>query len=175
SSVTAWRDNYLQGNQVFSEEIERKLQHSGALIPVLSPRYLKSDWCLRELGAFVRNLGHNGGLKTGTKSRVFKVVKTPVDVKEQPAVMQNVLGYEFYVLDDRGRPKELPDRDPAPDAEKRYLARVDDLAYDLHLLLKDLKAGEDHAPANPAPGEAVPPTTPGATPPARIYLAETTR
>src|SRR5437868_14466088 len=119
SSVTAWRDNQLLGNQNFPKEIELKVQNSAALVPIVSPRYLKSDGGLRDLDAFVRAVECNGGLKIGTKSRVFKVVKTLVDVKEQPPVMRNVLGYEFYVLDDRGRPKELPDWDPEPDAEKR--------------------------------------------------------
>ena len=189
SSVTAWRDNHLRGNEVFSEEIETKVQHAGALIPVVSPRYLKSDWCQREFSAFVRAVEHSGGMKIGTKSRVFKVIKTLVDLKEQPAIMRNVLGYEFYVLDDKGRPKELPDWDPAPDAEKRYLTRVDDLAYDLHLLLKDLKASEierdtkghpehdtDHnTEHNTEHNQQAVPSLASSPTPRRIYLAETTR
>lgn len=172
-SVTAWRDNSLQGNQDFPEEIELKVRNTAALVPVVSPRYLRSDWCLRELNTFVRAVECNGGLKIGTKSRVFKVVKTLVDLKEQPDIMRNVLGYEFYILDDRGRPKELPDWDPGPDAEKRYLARLDDLAWDVHLLLKELKAKEPMAQNGSGPSPDAPVST--QAPKGRVYLAETTR
>src|SRR5207253_9286849 len=74
--VTVWRDNYLGGNTDFPEEIAQKLQSTAALVPVLSPRYLHSDWCQRELQAFLRAVERNGGIKIGTKSRLFKVIKT---------------------------------------------------------------------------------------------------
>ena len=163
--ITIWRDKYLAGNQVFSKEIEVKLQGSAALIPILSPRYLTSDWCLKELQAFLLAVERNGGIQIGTKTRVFKVIKTLIDIKKQPDFMQQLLGYEFYRLDERGRPKELPDWDPAPDAQKMYLSRLDDLAYDIHLLLKDLKTSEQVdrvSPPNAKPAEG------------SVYLAETT-
>src|SRR4051794_19417176 len=167
--VAVWRDNYLNGNHDFSQEIELKLEHAAAMVPVVSPRYLHSDWCKRELNAFVRAAEQSGGVKLGTKSRLLKVVKTLVEVKDQPDLMQQSLGYEFYRLDQNGRPRELPDWDPEPDAEKKYLARLDDLAYDLHLLLKEMKARE----------EALPKAQPAAAQPQEgsktVYLAETTR
>src|SRR5437588_26814 len=180
--VTIWRDNFLGGNTDFPEEIKLKLQSAAALIPVVSPRYLKSDWCQRELQAFLRAVDRNGGIRIGTKSRLFKVVKTLVDIKEQPDVMQKVLGYEFYVLDENGRPKELPDWDPLPDAEKRYLAKLDDLAYDLQLLLKEMKAseGEQTPDSGSAPKKASQEPAPGKKPALpgegiSVYLAETTK
>jgi hypothetical protein len=165
--VAVWRDNSLLGNQMFAEEIEQKLTRSAVMVPVVSPRYLQSDWCKRELSAFLRAAEQNGGIKVGTKSRLLKVVKTLVEVKDQPDLMQQSLGYEFYRLDQNGRPRELPDWDPEPDAEKRYLARLDDLAYDLHLLLKEMKALEQ------AIGKMQTAVAPVAT--KSVYLAETTR
>jgi hypothetical protein len=162
--VAVWRDNRLQGNHSFADEIEGRLERAAAMIPVLSPRYLQSDWCQRELRAFVRAVEQSGGLKVGTKSRLFKVVKTLVEFQDQPDVMRQALGYEFYRLDSNGRPRELPDWDPEPDAEKKYLARLDDLAYDLHLLLKEMKAREQNHRENAA-----------VQPAKTVYLAEATR
>jgi hypothetical protein len=167
--VAVWRDNYLNGNHDFSEEIELKLKNAATMIPVVSPRYLHSDWCKRELNAFVRAAEQSGGVKIGTKSRLLKVIKTLVEVKDQPDLMQQSLGYEFYRLDQNGRPRELPDWDPEPDAEKKYLARLDDLAYDLHLLLKEMKAREEALP-KPQPAAAQPQAATKT-----VYLAETTR
>ena len=162
--VAIWRDNSLQGNHDFAQEIEGKLERSATIIPVISPRYLSSEWCQRELKAFLHAVERTGGIKVGTKSRLFKVVKTMVELQEQPDLMKQALGYEFYRLDQNGRPRELPDWDPEPDAEKRYLARLDDLAYDLHLLLKEMKAREREDPVQEP-----------AAPEKTIYVAETTR
>src|SRR4051794_11173583 len=167
--VAVWRDNYLNGNHDFSQEIELKLEHAAAMVPVVSPRYLHSDWCKRELNAFVRAAEQSGGVKVGTKSRLLEVVKTLVEVKDQPDMMQQSLGYEFYRLDQNGRPRELPDWDPEPDAEKKYLARLDDLAYDLHLLLKEMKS-QEQVERQPQVSAAQP-----AGPAKTVYLADTTR
>ncbi len=173
TKITAWRDNQLGGNADFPEEIQRKLAGAAVWIPILSPRFLASDWCQRELGIFLQSVEQTGGIKIGTKTRIFKVVKTMFDQAEQPEpirqVMQQVLGYEFYRLDENGRPREFPDLDPAPDAEKRYLAKLDDLAYDLHLLLKELKKKD------PLELKKESLASPPGSPAGSIYLAETTR
>jgi TIR domain-containing protein len=172
TKITAWRDNQLAGNTDFPEEIQRKLAGAAVWIPILSPRFLTSDWCQRELGIFLQSVEQTGGIKIGTKTRIFKVVKTMFDQAEQPEkirqVMKDLLGYEFYRLDENNRPREFPDLDPAPDAEKRYLAKLDDLAYDLHLLLKELKK-KDLLDFRKDLGS---PPVPSAR---SIYLAETTR
>src|SRR5271157_2398909 len=172
TKITTWRDNQLGGNADFPEEIQRNLSSAAIWVPILSPRFLTSDWCQRELGIFLSSLERTGGAKVGTKHRIFKVVKTMCDLSEQPETMreamQQVLGYEFYRLDENGRPREFPDLDPAPDAEKRYLAKVDDLAYDLHLLLKELKKRDPKELKKEAMSQ--PAASAGS-----IYLAETTR
>ena len=134
---------------------------TAAWIPILSPRFVSSDSCRRELHTFIDALQQTNGGETETRSRIFKVVKTLVSLQQQPEIMQKVLGYDFYRLDETGRPRELPDRDPAPDAEKKYLAKLDDLAYDLHLLLKKLKELEQQKQPVSSAGS--------------IYLAETTQ
>ncbi len=171
--ITIWRDNQLGGNTDFPDEIQRNLAGAAVWIPVLSPRFLTSDWCQRELGIFLKSVEQTGGVKVGTQTRIFKVVKTVFDQAEQPEVvrqvMKDLLGYEFYRLDENNRPREFPDLDPAPDAEKRYLVKLDDLAQDLVPLLKELKKKD---PKELKKGEPViqPAACKGS-----IYLAETTR
>ena len=38
----------------------------------------------------------SSGTQVGTRSRVFKVLKTPVPLDEQPEPLRSLLGYEFY-------------------------------------------------------------------------------
>ena len=78
------------------------------LASIVSPRYVKSDWCLRELREFWKASDASGGLRVGNKTRVFKIVKTPVPLEQQVGEFQDVLGYEFYTVDpDSGRAREL--------------------------------------------------------------------
>ena len=74
------------------------------------------------------------------KARIFKVLKTPVDTQESlPAVVKDVLGYEFFTLED-GTPLEL---DPAYGEKfaQDYNRKVGKLAWDVSQLLKKLEAG----------------------------------
>ena len=81
-----WRDEKLQGNDVFSSEIVAQFQQSAVLMSVLTPRYLNSEWCTREAREFCQAAKQTGGLSIGNKSRVFKVIKTPVDNQEADAL-----------------------------------------------------------------------------------------
>src|SRR3954466_6099023 len=74
-----WRDRKLQGNDAFDDEIIAQFNGSAVLLSVLTSRYLASEWCTREVREFCEMAKQRGGLVVGNKSRVFKVIKTPVD------------------------------------------------------------------------------------------------
>jgi hypothetical protein len=132
-----WRDEKLQGNDVFADEIIGQIAQTAVLVSVLTPRYLNSDWCTREVREFCERAEQSGGVVVDNKSRVFKVVKTPVDTQESlPSVVKNVLGYEFFIFED-GVPLEL---DPAYGEKfaQDYNRKVGKLAWDVAQLLKTL-------------------------------------
>jgi len=91
-----WRDNKLQGNDEFSEEIVAQLSKTKVLLLVLSPGYIQSEWCLRELQEFISGADKAGGLHISNKSRLFKIVKTPVPYEQHPDNIRGLLAYEFY-------------------------------------------------------------------------------
>lgn len=131
-----WRDPKLQGNDYFDDAIVNQLPGTAVLVSVLSPRYVKSEWCTREVQKFLEVAAQTGGVRVGGKSRVFKVIKTQVPLEEQPSELQGVLGYKFFKIDPQtGRPREFSQR-YGPDAEYLYWAKLDDLAYDIRDLLK---------------------------------------
>lgn len=152
-NVSVWRDDKLQGNDVFAESLKERLSGVAALVSVCSPRYLHSDWCRKELDEFVRVARARGGLEVGTKSRVFKVLKTPVPRTDLPDPLAPLLGYEFYEI--------LPEGDhfrefllnPDQEARWKFYARADDLAQDIVDLLDEL-AGESNHP-DPSLGRTV--------------------
>jgi hypothetical protein len=55
-----WRDDKLQGNDVFADEIVTQFSHTGVLVSILTPRYLNSAWCTREVREFCERAGQNG-------------------------------------------------------------------------------------------------------------------
>ena len=188
-----WRDPKLQGNDVFADRLVERLPGVAILVSIISPRYLKSDWCLRELREFIKAAGDSGGVRLGHKVRVFKIVKTPVPLEQQVPELQHMLGYDFFTADPHsGRPKELSQTGDV-EIQRLYWAKLDDLAHDMTELIEALEregagAGSGPASSSYASSSAMSPTLPGTPqgdaleppPPAAdggdraVYLAETT-
>jgi len=157
-----WRDEKLQGNDVFSDEILSQFPETAVLVSVLSPRYLKSDWCSKEMTQFYEIAEKTGGIIIGNKCRIFKIIKTPFGKDESfppevAGVLGRILGYEFYHLGDDNTPQEL---DPAygDSARQEFLKSVTRVAWHIKELLDVMSSA-------PAAGKAMP----------SIYLAECTR
>ena len=165
-----WRDRKLQGNDYFSDTILEQFPRVALLVSVLSPRYLKSEWCLRELQHFYTTANQTMGVRIADKSRIFKVIKTEVPREKHPDILHPLIGYAFYEVNDAGRPREF---DPIFGVESRnkYLAKLEDLAYDICKTLETLETAQLAAPSTT---ESAPPAVDQAPPPAakQIYLAE---
>lgn len=160
-----WRDERLQGNDVFAQEILAQFPNTAALVAVLSPRYVQSEWCLREARSFCESAQKSGGMTIGNQSRIFKVITLPVDSEDPlPAPMWDSLGFEFYVCEPSGVEMQLnPAYDPAL-GPKLTNACVR-LAQSIARLVKAIEAPAE--PGGPAAAAA-------AAAPAKpaVYLAE---
>ncbi|MBL8470399.1 MAG: toll/interleukin-1 receptor domain-containing protein [Rhodocyclaceae bacterium] len=167
-----WRDEKLRGNDVFSDEILDQFPRTALLISILTPRYLNSEWCTREIREFCRVAQGNLGLVVENKARVFKVIKSPLPGEENlPAVVSEVLGYDFYEFDEDQTPREL---DPAygDRARSEFLRKTNKLAWDIAQLIKRMEAA---AEATPAVSAAAATAAAGGAELPVIYLAETSR
>jgi len=135
-----WRDPKLDGNDIFEDALVNRLKQVAALISVVSPRYVKSEWTRRELAEFWKAAEAQGGVRFRDKARVFKVLKTPVPIDATPPELQSLLGYEFFRIDpDTGRIHEL-DEIFGPEAQREFWLRLDDLAHDICCMLEVLGA-----------------------------------
>ena len=160
-----WRDQKLSGSDLYDQTIVEQFLDSKILVSVLSPRYVNSEWCARELDEFCTNAEQTDGLKVDDKSRVFKVVKTPVEVSEMPPrvreLYDKLLGFEFYETEpESGRVIEYNEVFGA-EAKQRYFEKVYDLAHSVYEVLKTMKLGSGPQPV---------PTNVGVS--KTIYLAE---
>ena len=76
-----WRDSKLAGNDIFADEIIQQFPKTALLISVITPRYIESEWCTREVQEFCKQRGPRKRRFVDNKSRVLKVVKIPVEMK----------------------------------------------------------------------------------------------
>ena len=139
-SARIWRDNKLQGNDIFADEITDQFSQTAVLISVLTPRYLNSHWCNKEVSEFYKVAQQYGGITIDNKSRIFKILKTPVVSQESlPFEMKNALGYDFYTMED-DVPVEL-DAMYGQRFGEAYNLRMTKLAFHISQLLE--KIGTD--------------------------------
>ena len=153
-----WRDKKLRGYDAFEETLVIELSRTAIFVSVVSPRYVSSESCRAEV-EFID--GEMKRRSLGDKRCVFKIVKTYVPLNDHPLYLRDLLGYEFYERNEAsGRVYEFDSEISAQgDKDKRYWNKFDDLAWDIHELIKIIEAPE-----------TPPPKPSGAT----IYLAETT-
>lgn len=165
--VKIWRDLKLGGNDVFNDTIVINVSRTAIMIAVISPRYFQSKSCQDELEKFFTAAANSGGLRVGDKNRIFKVAKTYVPLDQHPPELRDMLGYEFYAVDESsGRFREYDNEiGPKGEKDKRYWEKFEDLAQDIAFLLKRLATAQTAQPVqhDEAASEA-----------ATIYLAETT-
>lgn len=159
-----WRDQKLQGIDYFDQTIIERLQRAGVLVSVLTPRYIRSDWCYRELKEFYKMSALSGRARDENKARIFKVLKTPVPIADHPVELQPLLGYEFFKVDPQtGKAREW-DQAFGPEVQRTldFWTKLDDLAQDLCALLRELESGEEATSATRTVSDK-----------GTVYLAET--
>jgi hypothetical protein len=157
-----WRDHKLQGNDYFEDTLIERLRRVASLVAVISPRYIKSEWTRKELVEFWKAAKQQGSVGLQDKTRIFKVLKTPVPLEAHPPELMPLLGYEFFKVDpETGRVREL-DEIFGPEAQREFWLKLDDLAHDICCVLEMMESPDKTgAPAAMLKDEAV-------------FLAETT-
>ncbi|MBL7871439.1 MAG: hypothetical protein JNM78_07500 [Cyclobacteriaceae bacterium] len=112
------------------------LNNAAILVSVLTSEFVQSGRCLDNVEAFYK------ATATSKINRVFKVLKAPLTLQEQPPRLRDLIGYDMYQLDtETGMQKEYSDFF-SQEAEKQYWMKLVDLAYDIHDALMILKEGD---------------------------------
>ena len=159
-----WRDERtLAGNAPLTAAIEEGITNATVFVPIISPRYIQSDWCRRELETFCKQPPIPG--VPAHRSRVFKVIKTPLLfhlTKQEPEQLRELIGYAFYEMDGDMPVEFSPDVVPSKDP--RYWTALRRLAWDISTMLVGLQPDEKKP-------EAIPQPTNGSR--KFVYLAET--
>jgi hypothetical protein len=114
------------------------LNNASTLVTVLSKEFIQSGGCLDHLEAFFKATSSTAK----SRSRVFKVFRTPLSSQEQPPRLRDLIGYDMYQLDpDSGEIREYTDYF-STEAERQYWMKMVDLAYDIYDTLLHLRNEE---------------------------------
>ena len=111
------------------------MDNVAVVVAILSKDFVQSGRCLDTLESF------NKIAANSKANRVFKVMKAPLVLQEQPPKLRDLLGYDMFQIDtETGLMKEYSDFF-SQEAEKQYWMKMVDLAYDIHESLLFLKEG----------------------------------
>lgn len=170
-----WRDACLQGNDAFAHVLGDELRKVALVVSIMSPSYVRSEWCAREVAEFCKAAEERGGLTVDNKVRIFKVLKTPVERDQHPAALQGQIGYPFFTLDnDTKIPREFT-LTPGDGNEAKAKEVINDLAYHIKATLDAVNRVLSTRPQPPVDGQYAS-TPPAPAPKATrrsVYLAET--
>lgn len=157
--INVWRDKKLNGNDFFGDEIVDQLHKSAIMISILSPGYIKSEWCMKELKEFNKAAENGIGTRIDNKSRIFKVIKTPIPEDEHPGEIAQNIGYNFFIKKSTENEIELSQYCDSNHIQI-YKNRLEDIARDVCDLLKKIKQSDE--PVIPPQEDKI-----------KIYLADT--
>jgi TIR domain len=145
-----WRDTKrIADGAQFTPEIEGALKEASFLLIILSPNWMASTWCKRELETFAKYHGPDGLL-----DRIIVVSKRYVDPDRRPSLLQGQSGFAFFVRNED--PDEITvdveffDRGAARD--DRYWTKLKALAA---YLVKRKPAPDRPPPLYPPTGRTI--------------------
>jgi hypothetical protein len=88
-NLDIWRDEHIDPTIHLSDELRAKVNHSGILLIVMSPRYLASTWCKDELEWFKQQVV----AREREQGRVFVVRALRTDESRWPEFLRDTRGY----------------------------------------------------------------------------------
>lgn len=130
--VRIWRDKRITGATDFTKDLEKQVRGSAMMLAVVSPAYVKSEWCDWELRGFAGSR-RIGDLWVDTKCRAVKIVKRPADLGRL-RVLAETEGMKFFDVDaDTELAREIGW------SSDLYKLRLNELAHDIGFILRAMR------------------------------------
>lgn len=160
-NLSVWRDiPELVGNRSLTNQLLEALRQTATLLIVVSPAYLRSEWCGRERENFIELIRE----RTDSGSRIFLVEIDEVDRDKFPQAFRDLIPYRLWVQDgETKQPNLLGSPVPTKD-DREYFQRVEGICIDV---AKELDRIRSATRIYPLP-------FPTSSPAPCVYLAEVT-
>ncbi|WP_370090374.1 DUF4062 domain-containing protein [Ekhidna sp.] len=121
-----------------------ELDDYNVVIAVVTPNLAKENLIIKSINAHGKRLKSQNKLLADGVARIFKVLKRPYDPDAHLDELEDLLTYDFYLVDPlTGDPQEFT-RFFGSDAERSYWMKLVDMAYDINHVLhaKEVIDGE---------------------------------
>jgi len=137
-NYSLWMDFRLKGSDELTPELERQVKAAQTLLLFLSPGWLASTWCRRELDLFLEDAGKQ------TSGCIFVV---ELDRVERPKTIADLRGHWFWQKTDQDKIRVLgyPVPQPTRQDHSSYFERLFELADDLATKLKETRIGQSQS------------------------------
>lgn len=130
-NASVWMDHVLAANDIVDQELVDKVKASRILVMFLSPGYLKSTWCSRELGLFLEK-----NLACKNKESVFIVELEPQPRDKWHPRLQALTPIPLYKLDLQEQAHLLGYPTPPTDGDNPYWIHLNSLAASISIFLE---------------------------------------
>lgn len=128
SNPTVWRDRQkLVGNASLTDQLLQALRQSATLLVIVSPAYLRSEWCGKERENFVRIIRE----RTNSGSRIFLVEIDEVNRTEFPKAFSDLISYRLWVEDNETKKPILLGSPVPTEDDREYFQRIEEICIDL--------------------------------------------
>lgn len=98
--IKIWRDNKLDGSQVFNQTIVEKIKKSAIFLAFMSNGYIESEYCQKELNQFHTHANNKApGLIVVDRSRIFNLLLTNIPYESFPDEIAGTSGFVFHDAD----------------------------------------------------------------------------
>lgn len=148
NSCKIWSDHGLKRDELVTPQIMEEVRGSATLLIMLSPAYIGSAWCGKELREFFDNVRDRERSKS-----VFIVEVDRTEGSQRPAELADRAGFRFWFQDpDNDTSHILGWPHPNPDRDKEYFSELDDLVQqivDAFNRLRADKTSDKRAPPEP--------------------------
>ncbi len=122
---------------------ENLVDKAPVFIAIFSRSFFKSTRLVDDLKSFCEKAESDGNLEINSLSRLFKVIKQPIDVDSELPEYQKLLPYNFFEVDPlTGEAREF-DRFFGSNAERGFWMKLVDMAYDISQYTLELTEKKD--------------------------------
>lgn len=134
-----WRDaTEMRGNYDLNQALSGNVEKSLIFLPILSPNYLNSKYCLEELNTFCSQADVFQGIET----RIFPIVKSPIE-NPPSEIKGNLRKFAFFNSDDFGKPTIEIDPSFGEKSRNEFNQKIADLAREIAEFIESI---EDDTP-----------------------------
>lgn len=141
-----WDSRKLDGSILFDQSIEEGIRQSAIMISLMSPAYLSSDYCKKELDLFSKKaMAESLGPKIGDRSRLLNILLNNIPFTEWPAEFSGTTGFPFH---DSSSKEELGD--PLDTANPMFSTQLKTLRDSIMNLFGDFMKMNSAAPVSVA-------------------------